>query len=49
MEEFVILQQILNQKNIAFKFKLSVVIQTSSLPFFPISLPIVIYLTNKEA
>jgi len=34
MKEFVILHQILNQKNFAFKFRLSVVIQTSSLPFF---------------
>ena len=34
MEEFVILHQFLNQKNIAFKFKLPVVMQTSLLPFF---------------
>ena len=34
MGEFVILHLILNRKNVAFKFKLSVVMQTSPLPFF---------------
>ena len=34
MEEFVILHQTFNRKNIAFKFKLPLVMRTSPLPFF---------------